>query len=235
MVNRNRIKISKNWIDSPMPIKAQILDYEISGLEEILEREQFRLNHTALEGVPSIKSFMIHTSFVPMGLFLLIKILFGFFALDGPVAILNLSMQASTVLGMYFAVPATMLMFVFALVGKGYYKENLQERERLETSIRLLRDEIETKKQLRAVLKKFILEQPTKSEIGESLQRMIERKDFIKLLASFKKKALLHYKRGTLDEYLRELGISEQYIAESQTIVEKSLVLEPKNKNVQTK
>lgn len=234
MVNRNRIKISKNWIDSPMPIKAQILDYEISGLEEILEREQFRLNHTALEGVPSIKSFMIHTSFVPMGLFLLIKILFGFFALDGPVAILNLSMQASTVLGMYFAVPATMLMFVFALVGKGYYKENLQERERLETSIRLLQDEIETKKLLRATMK-FILEQPTKSEIGESLQRMIERKDLIKLLTSFKKNALWDYKRGTLDEYLRELGISEQYIAESRAIVEKSLVLEPKNKSVQTK
>lgn len=234
MVNRNRIKISKNWIDSPMPIKAQILDYEISGLEEILEREQFRLNHTALEGVPSIKSFMIHTSFVPMGLFLLIKILFGFFALDGPVAILNLSMQASTVLGMYFAVPATMLMFGYALVGKGYYKENLQERERLETSIRLLQDEIETKKLLRATMK-FILEQPTKSEIGESLQRMIERKDLIKLLTSFKKNALWHYKRGTLDEYLRELGISEQYIAESRAIVEKSLVLEPKNKSVQTK
>lgn len=230
----NRIKISKNWIDSAPPIKVQILDCEISELEEILKRKQFRLKHTSLEGVPSIKDFMIHTSLVPMGLFLLIKILFGFFALDGPVDILNLSMQASTVLGMYFAVPATVLMFVFALVGKGYYKENLQERERLETSIRLLRDEIETKKLLRATMK-FILEQPTKSEIDESLQRMIERKDLIKLLASFKKKALWHYKRGTLDEYLRELGISEQYIAESRAIVEKSLVLEPKNKSVQTK
>ncbi len=231
----NRIKISKNWIDSAPPIKVQILDCEISELEEILKRKQFRLKHTSLEGVPSIKDFMIHTSLVPMGLFLLIKILFGFFALDGPVDILNLSMQASTVLGMYFAVPATVLMFVFALVGKSYYKENLQERESLETSIRLLQDEIETKKLLRAALKKFILEQPTKSEIGESLQRMIERKDLIELLATFKKNALWHYKRGTLDEYLRELGISEQYIAESRAIVEKSLVLEPKNKSVQTK
>jgi len=234
MVEKNKIKTSKNTVDSSMPIKAQILDYEISELEKILEEEQFRLKYTSLEGVSSIKSFMLHTSFVPIGLFLLIKILFGFFAPDGPVAILNLSMQASTVLGMYFAVPATVLMFGFALVGKGHYKENLQERERLETSIGLLQDEIETKKQLRTSMK-HILEQPTKSEIDEARQRMSERKYLLELLASFKEEVLRHYKRGTLDEYLKELGISEQYIAENREIVEKSLVLEPKNKSVQTK
>lgn len=210
--------------------EKEILKRDISELETMLGIINSRLNNLYEQGISSIKSGLGFALPLVVGFAIFIKILSSFL-LESPDAILYdsfLPISASTVLTTYLTVPFATILGSFIFISNKSHNEYLAEKSGLEATRNYLEEELQNKKSHLEELSQTIAKPEITTE-DDYLERLKRRRDIIYKLGTFRKKLLFHNKLGTLNLYLKSLGLTEQEIEESREEVKKRFLIEKKS------
>ncbi|HBA37264.1 MAG TPA: hypothetical protein DCY94_00945 [Firmicutes bacterium] len=180
-------------------------------------------------GLPSVLEGIKFFLKWPIALFIATKIVCSIFniGLEPAFEGLLISVDGSTILAAYLAIPLSLELIVLSLISNHGYKEGKKAEAGLAAEIEFLKDELVKVENLQA--------EPNLEMIKESEQsfedyknRLIERQQVINTLGTLREQVILNYKRGTLDKYLRKIGLIPSSIEESKEYIAKKFILEKK-------
>ena len=171
--------------------------------------------------VSSLSKFMLHTSIIPIGIFVFIKMISITCHIDVPL-IDSIPIKSGTILGLYFALPMTAMLGVFGLIGKKMYKHQNREIHSLEEIGEYLEEELAKKREEYEELSKNMA-CDTQTIDEDYYLRLQRRLDLIETLENYRAQVIAHYRRGTLEKYLKKIGVLED-IPEAMDLVEKRIV-----------